>query len=162
MILNPLCSLPASLRWEGRMPTSETGEDWPLSQWHWVVWQTWQPHCGAPSSVTGDRVVLLWEVKSDLEAHTCVSQGWALLLEVTTKKVTLTTHLAAGKCLKLHMWPFSDTQECAQYDVNNFTLSFALLFSKTSPFKTHSSSQVSMRNACLLFWTMVIHYYLTI
>lgn len=84
--------------------------------------------------MTGDRVVLLGEVRGDLEGQTCTSQGWALQMEVTTKKVTLTTHLAAGKYLKLHMWSFSDTQERAQYDVDNFTLSFALLFSKTSPF----------------------------
>lgn len=108
-------------------------------RWHWVTWQTWESRRGAPSSVTGDRVVLLWEVRGDLEGQTrqtCASQGWALLLEVTKKKVTLTTRLAASKYWKVYTWPFSDTQECAHYDFNDFILSSALQFSKTSPFKT--------------------------
>lgn len=137
--LNPSsCSLPASLPREGRMPTSETGEDWTLRT------QVTLGHLAdmgltchvTPGSMTGDRVALLSEVRGDLETEVCqthTSHVWALLLKVTQKKkVTLTWHLAEERYWKVHRWSFSETQEHAHCNFNDYT------FTCTSVFKNQS------------------------
>lgn len=130
--------LPASKPTRGGQDASQW--DWwgtgPCShEWHWVTQQTWESRTQKHDRGQGSASVRGQGWPGSQTHQTCASQGWALLLEVTTK-VTLTTHLAAGKYLKVHMWPFSDTQERAHYDFNNLILSFALLFSKISSFKT--------------------------
>lgn len=81
------------------MPTSETGEDRPLHS---------QVAFGHPADMgvhtprrtqqhDRGRVVLLWEVRGDLEGDECqtrTSHVWALLLEVTKKS---DSHMMPGR-----------------------------------------------------------------